>query len=430
MTATVCRATASGAGFAMKKAEIISIGSELTSGQNLDTNSQWLSRRLAETGIAVGWHTTVADDLEANLEAFRIAAGRAGLVLASGGLGPTQDDLTREALARAAGVELVFNEASFADIQAMFARRGRTFPERNRVQAYFPAGAEPIPNANGTAPGIWMLLSGCPVAAMPGVPSEMYAMYETQVKPRLLALGLAGGVLVQRKINCFGAGESAVEEKLLDLTRRGHVPEVGITVSDATISLRILSSAPDQAAAQALIAPVERTIRERLGDLVYGSEDEELQEVVLRLLGQKRRTLATAEGITAGLVAERLCRLPGASQWFRGGVAAYDNRLKVALLSVPQALLDEHGAVSAVVAEAMAVGCRARLGTDLAVSTVGLAGPGGAAPDKPIGLVHVGLAWEGGVTSRQWNWGGTRAEVQSRTAKMALNMVRLHLQRT
>jgi nicotinamide-nucleotide amidase len=411
------------------KAEILSIGSELTSGQNLDTNSQWLSRRLAEIGIAVGWHTTVADDLDANVEAFRIAAGRAGVVLATGGLGPTQDDLTREALARAAGVEVLFDEASFADIQAMFARRGRTLPERNRVQAYFPAGAEPIPNANGTAPGVWLRLGACPVAAMPGVPSEMHAMYQTQVKPRLLALGLGGGVLVQRKINCFGAGESAVEQKLLDLTRRDHVPEVGITVSDATISLRILATAPDPAAAQALIAPVERTIRERLGDLVYGVEDDDLHDVVLRLLEQKRLTLATAESITGGLVAERLCRVAGASQWFRGGVVAYDNRVKVALLGVPQALLDEHGAVSAPVVEAMAVGCRVRLGTDLGVSTVGLAGPGGATPEKPIGLVHVGLAWDGGVTSRQWNWGGTRTEVQGRTAKMALNLVRLHLQR-
>jgi len=411
------------------KAEIISIGSELTSGQNLDTNSQWLSRRLTEIGIAVGWHTTVADDLDANVEAFRIAAGRAALVLATGGLGPTQDDLTREALARAAGVELVFQEASFAEIQAMFARRGRTFPERNRVQAYFPAGAEPIPNANGTAPGIWLLLGGCHIAAMPGVPSEMYAMYETQVKPRLLRLGLGGGVLVQRKINCFGAGESAVEEKLLDLTRRDHVPEVGITVSDATISLRILASAPDPGAAQALIAPVEKTILERLGDLVFGFEEEELHDVVLRLLEQKRLTLATAESVTGGLVAERLCRLPGASQCFRGGVVAYDNRLKVALLGVPQALLDEHGAVSRPVVEAMALGCRVRLGTDLAVSTVGIAGPGGATPEKPVGLVHVGLAWDGGVTSRHWNWGGTRSEVQSRTAKLALNLVRLHLLR-
>src|SRR5262245_4722016 len=206
------------------KSEIISIGSELTSGQNLDTNSQWLTLRLAEIGIPVGWHTTVADDLEDNVAAFRIASQRAGLVLATGGLGPTLDDLTREALARAAGVALVPHAESLAQIRAMFARRGRTMPERNQVQALFPAGAEPLPNANGTAPGVWMALGGCPVAAMPGVPSEMYAMFDSEVRPRLLRLGLSAGVLLQRKLNCFGAGESAVEEKLLDLTRRGHVP--------------------------------------------------------------------------------------------------------------------------------------------------------------------------------------------------------------
>jgi nicotinamide-nucleotide amidase len=412
------------------KSEVISIGSEITSGQNLDTNSQWLSQRLAEIGIPVGWHTTVADDLADNTAAFRIAAGRAGLVLITGGLGPTQDDLTRQALAEAAGVELVFHEKSFEHIKQMFARRSRTMPESNRVQALFPAGAEPIPNARGTAPGIWMRLGGAVVAAMPGVPSEMYAMYETQVKLRLLQLNLGGGVLVQRKLNAFGAGESALEQKLLDLTRRGHVPEVGITVSDATISLRILARAANLAEAQAQIAPVEQTIRERLGDLVFGAGEEDLQDVVVRLLGEKRRTLATAEGVTAGGVAERLGRVPGASTWFRGGLVAYDNRVKTEMLAVPQALLDEHGAVSAAVAEAMAVGCRVRFGTDLAVSTVGIAGPGGGTEEKPLGLVYAALAWADGVKSASMSWTGTRAEVQSRTAKMALNLARLHLLRT
>jgi nicotinamide-nucleotide amidase len=409
------------------KAEILSIGSELTSGQNLDTNCQWLSRRLGEIGIPVGWHTTIADDLEDNVAAFRIAAGRAGLVLATGGLGPTQDDLTREVLARVGGVELVFHQELFDTIERMFARRRRSMPERNRVQAFFPAGSEPILNANGTAPGIWMTLGNCIMAAMPGVPSEMFAMFDTQVKPRILQLGLGTGVLVQRKINIFGLGESAIEEKLFDLTRRGHVPEVGITASDATISLRIFGRGGTHADAQAQIAAVEQTIRTRLGDVVFGADDEELHDVVIRLLQEKRRTLATAESVTGGLVAGRLSQVPGASSCFLGGLVAYDNRVKTEMLAVPGSMIEEHGVVSAPVVETMALGCRTRFRTDLAVSTVGIAGPGGGSADKPVGLVFVGLAWEGGQLSRSFSWGGTRAEVQSRTAKMALNCVRLQL---
>jgi nicotinamide-nucleotide amidase len=409
------------------KTEIISIGSELTSGQNLDTNSQWLSQHLAHVGIPVRWHTTLADDLDENADAFRIAAQRAQLVIITGGLGPTQDDLTREALAKMAGVELVFHQESFEQIQQMFAKRNRTMPERNRVQAMFPAGAEPIPNSCGTAPGIWMKHGDCLLAAMPGVPSEMYVMFQQSILPRLLQLGLGGGVLVQRKINCFGAGESAVEAKLLDLTRRGQDPEVGITVSDATISLRILTRGETIAAAQARIAPVEQTIRERLGDLVFGEEDDDIHDAVVRLLAEKRRTLATAESITVGQIAQRLGRVPGVSEWLRGGIVAYQNAIKVEMLGVPQALIDEYGVVSAQVAEAMAIGCRARFRTDLAVSSTGIAGPTGATADKPVGLVYVAVAWDGGVTSQGFSWIGTRAEVQSRTAKLALNRLRLHL---
>jgi nicotinamide-nucleotide amidase len=409
------------------KAEIISIGSELTSGQNLDTNSQWLSQRLAEMGIPVGWHTTIADDLDDNVAAFRIAADRARLVLITGGLGPTQDDLTREALAKLAGEELVFHQPSFEQIQRLFALRRRTMPERNRVQALFPAGAEPIPNHKGTAPGIWMKLGNTVLAAMPGVPSEMHAMFEEQLRPRILQLGLSSGVLVQRKINCFGAGESAIEEKIMDLTRRGRSPEVGITASDATISLRIVARAASLQDAQAQIAPVEKAIRERLGPLVFGSEEEELQDAVIALLKERRQTVATAESVTAGLVARRLGQVPGASACLLGGIVAYDACIKTELLGVPQRLIDEHSVISAAVVEAMAVGCLARFRADFAVSTVGLAGPTGDSSNKPVGLVYAGLAWDGGVRSASFNWLGTRDEVQSRTAKLALNQLRLHL---
>jgi nicotinamide-nucleotide amidase len=409
------------------KAEIIAIGTEITSGFHADTNSQWLAQRLGELGIPVGYLTVVADDLQDNLSAFRIAGQRAQLVLITGGLGPTLDDLTRDALARLAGAELILHEESWQHIRELFARRNRPCPERNQVQAMIPEGAEVLPNPLGTAPGIWMRWGGAVFAAMPGVPSEMRAMFEQEVRPRLQSMGVASGVRIQRKINTFGMGESQIEGKLADLTRRGHVPEVGITASDGTISLRIFVQARDQEEARAIWEPVERTIRHRLGHLVFGVDDEELQDAVMHLLKERRQTVATAESVTAGLVSHRLSQVPGASACLLGGIVCYDSRIKMDELGVPANIIQEHTAVSAEAARHLAIGIRRRFRSDWGLSVVGYAGPDAGPDGKPVGTTFVAVAGEHGTNVSHFQWPGTRREIQSRMAKMALNALRLRL---
>jgi nicotinamide-nucleotide amidase len=411
------------------KAEVIAIGTELVSGQSLDTNSQWLSRGLSALGVPVHFHTTVGDDLDENIAAIRIAAGRAGFVILSGGLGPTQDDLTRDALAAVAGVPLVEDAGALAAIQALFARRNRPMAERNRVQALIPQGAEVLPNRVGTAPGIWMTVGKAIVACLPGVPSEMRIMFDEQVVPRLRRLGLGGRVILHHKINLFGRGESDIEAQAMDLTARGRIPEVGITAHEATISFRITAEGADEAEARAALLPTIELIRARFGDLVVGEGTDDIPEAVFAQLARTRTTLATAESCTGGLVAHMLTALAGISAHYPGGVVSYANAAKVELLGVPADLLEAHGAVSPQVAEAMALGVRRRLAADLGMSITGVAGPSGGTPEKPVGLVYLGLATADGVQSRRIEIGPEqpREVIQQRAAKQALNWVRLTL---
>jgi nicotinamide-nucleotide amidase len=411
------------------RAEIIAIGSELVSGQSLDTNSYWLSQQLTALGITVAFHTTLGDVLEDHLVVFKNAAARADVVVMTGGLGPTQDDLTREALAQCAGVPLVEDAECLAAIAAMFARRNRVMSERNRVQALFPKGATPLPNPVGTAPGIWMQIGRATIACLPGVPHEMKLMFRDQVVPRLRQSGLVNLVTVHRKINLFGKGESEIEAQAMDLTARGRVPEVGITAHDSTISFRITATAKSEDEARILIEPTARLIYERFGSLVVGEGSDDIPEAVAAQLAAAGASLATAESCTGGVVAQMITAIPGVSSSYMGGVVSYANQAKIELLGVAPALVENHGAVSPEVAAAMAEGIRTRLGADLGLATTGVAGPAGGTPEKPVGLVYLGLATSKGTQTRRLDIGSDQPRdiIQRRSSKAALNWVRLTL---
>jgi nicotinamide-nucleotide amidase len=416
------------------KAEILSIGSELVSGQAPDTNSQWLSQGLGDLGIPVHFVTVVGDDLGENIDALRIAVGRSDLVLTGGGLGPTQDDLTREALAAVAGVPLEEDPGSLRAIAELFARRHRAMAERNRVQALLPRGAEPLPNRVGTAPGIWMPVGRAWVGCLPGVPSELKILFAEQVVPRLRHLGWGGRMLVHRTINLFGKGESEIEAEALDLTARGRIPEVGITVHDATISFRVTAEGATPDEALRALEPTAALIYRRFGDLIVGEGSEDLAEALVRGLAGARATLATAESCTGGLIAHRITAIAGVSPYYPGGVVSYAATAKTALLEVPVELIEAHGEVSAEVAQAMAAGVRQRFGADIGLGVTGIAGPTGGSPEKPVGLVYLGLATAEGTQSRRLELGPEqpRDVIQSRAAKHAMNWVRqwLKLNRT
>jgi nicotinamide-nucleotide amidase len=412
-------------------AEIISIGSELMRGSVVNTNASWLSGELSRLGVSVRFRTTVGDVLPDIRLALEQASRRADLVLCTGGLGPTQDDLTREALAQFADRSLCFDEASWERIRRRLEKANRPISELQRVQAYLPKGAEALPNDYGTAPGIWMPLDGDDrrvIVALPGVPDEMKLMFQEQLVPRLKAYFGIQQVFVERRLHVFGATETQVEERILDWTRRGQDPEVGLSVHEGTVTLRIVTAGKDPQEARRRMEPVVRQLYERLGELIYGEDDEELADVVGRELARLRLSLAVAEGCTGGLVQALLVRVAGASSWFRGGIVAYANDIKTEWLAVPMDLLSEHGAASRSVAEAAATAVRLRFAADLGLAVVGFCGPSlpanGAAP-----TAWIAVASEQRTSSEQYCTLANRSSSQLRMAKATLNHLRLRLRR-
>ena len=405
------------------KAEILTIGDELLRGEIVDSNKALLAERLLQLDIETRFQSSVRDDPADMEDALRRAARRADVVLVSGGLGPTRDDLTIDVLATAFDRKLVLHEPSLAAIRDFFARMGREMAAVNAKQAWIPEGAEALPNPIGTAPGCLLVAGEVPIFCLPGVPRELARMMDEQVLPRIEARCAGRAVVRARILRTFGMGESSLEEALAGIAQDGAVT-LGFRTAFPDNLLRPLARAATVAEAEAKLDAVCAAIRERLGALVYAEGDEPLEAVAGRLLRERGMTLAVAESCTGGLLAERVTHIAGASDYFLGGVVAYANAAKQALLGVPAELLDQHGAVSEPVARAMAEGARERFGADLALATTGVSGPGGGSAEKPVGTVCIALAREGGTHAERFVFPLDRARHRSLTAQIGLDWVR------
>ncbi|MFZ9280533.1 MAG: competence/damage-inducible protein A [Vulcanococcus sp.] len=413
----------------MAAAEILCIGTELLLGNITNGNARWIAEQLAALGVPHHRQLVVGDNRERLMAEVQAASERCQLLITTGGLGPTPDDLTTEALAAAFGTPLVENAQAWLDIQAKLSARGRSCAPSNRRQALIPKGAELLPNPTGTAPGvIWSPKPGFTVMTFPGVPSEMRAMWQATAAPWLRQSGLTSGVFASRMLQFWGVSESALAEQMADLLE-GSNPTVAPYAGAGEVKLRITAQAETPAAAEQLLAPVEAEIRARTGSSCFGCDGESLASVVLERLRQRGETLAVAESCTGGGLGASLAAVPGASDVFLGGVIAYANSVKQGLLEVPLALLETHGAVSDPVAQAMAEGVRRRTGADWALAITGVAGPGGGSAEKPVGLVHLAVAGPHGCSSEAVRFSASRGRdwIQTLSAGEALNRLRLQL---
>lgn len=407
------------------KAELVSVGTELLLGEIVDTNAAYISKQLAEIGVDVYYRHTIGDNQNRLAEVLRLAFNRSDIVFTTGGLGPTQDDITREAFAEATFSSLVRSASAAEEIRAFFEERNRVPTENNLRQADFPEGAEYFSNSCGTAPGFCVEYDGAVGYALPGPPPELKWMFEDHVLPDLKdRIGYEGQQLFTRVLHLADIGESNTSAALSDIIADQDDPTIAMYASPGHVRIRMATKDTDEDAAMERIQPTEQVIRERLEEHIFGVDDETMETVIGRHLRDKQATVAVAESCTGGLIGSRITNVSGASDYFLGGVIAYANAVKRDVLGVPQSVLDEHGAVSDPCARAMAEGVREFIGADYGLSISGIAGPTGGTPDKPVGTVFMCAADETGSAVEKHLWPGDRLQFKDRTSHMALNLLR------
>lgn len=406
-------------------AEIISVGTELLMGQVLNTDAQFIAKKLAEFGINNYYQVTVGDNRQRLLQTINTALSRSDIVILSGGLGPTGDDLTKETAAEALGLDMECNKAALEHIKERFKRLNREMTENNLKQAMFPKGSIILPNPNGTAPGCIMESSNKAIVLLPGPPNELIPMFTDRVVPYLEKKH--DFILYSRVLRVFGMGEAALEYALRDMIQAQTNPTIATYALTGESTVRLTARCKTYDEGRTLVEPVIDAIIGRIGDVVYSTNDEPLAQVCANALAASKLTLSVAESCTGGMLSSALVDIPGSSAWFMGGVTAYSNAIKTKLLNVPESMLLQHGAVSSETAKQMAEGIRQSFNTDMALSTTGIAGPDGGTEAKPVGLVYIALASEQGTFVEELRLTGNRQRIRHIATLNALNLLRKHL---
>ncbi|MDA8233248.1 MAG: competence/damage-inducible protein A [Clostridia bacterium] len=410
------------------KAELVCTGTELLLGQILNTNAQYLSQQLSTIGVDVYFHTVVGDNPGRIKEAINQALKRADVVITTGGLGPTMDDLTKEMAVEALGLELELHQESLRIIEEFFRQRGRQMAENNRKQAMFPKEAIVLPNPMGTAPGAILERQGKWVVILPGPPFELRPMVENHVLPYLQkVIGIQPETILSRVVRLIGIGESQMEEKISDLILNQTNPTIAPLAKTGEVHIRVTAKTASGEEAGTLIDGVVKELENRLGRYIFGYDEESLELVVGRMLRERNLSIALAESCTGGLIASKLTDIAGSSDYVLYGVVSYSNQAKMDLLKVKEETLLAHGAVSEATAREMAQGVRAMGSANLGLAVTGIAGPGGGTPQKPVGLVYIALAFENNTLCKEFRFTGDRATIKLLTANVALNMVRTFL---